>query len=614
MKKQLGISLRYKLLVLLSLLPILFLAVYLVMATQLFSEDKKAYIYDSSVLMATALANQVKMEVKSYKRTVEPIFNSIDPVTFKFSARSKSFFESQSSVEYISVWKRKNKTQIYSPIDQLKLREGEIEKIQFAPGLEAMQKISLEKGIVFSDYVYQTRFFYIMQSHYPVTDKRHYLSLAVYKSPEIFEAFATPTIYKSFLISKSRFIGMRPKFNRSKSDKIKITNFDFFNTIVSQKLPQGTAEVKTEIGYPTLVSFAEVGIGDMMVTSIVDKKAAFATVDTLVSKSILFFVAIICIALFFSVISSISLTSTISKLMSATEEIGKGNFLLDLKLNSRDEFGELARRFKVMAEKVSSLLKATAEQARMENELEMVRVVQENLFPKTNLDVGPFKIIGHFEPASECGGDWFYYSEIDGKVYLWIGDATGHGAPAALITGAARSAAAIIEASQGITPGQALEVMNHALHATAHGSILMTFFLAIVDPETGRIDYANASHEFPYIIPDKPGLKKKDLIPLCDTKPGKRLGEDPSSHYEEGHYQLDPGDSILFYTDGIIDLQDIDGNELGEREFIKAILTSASKSPHISGKVDSLKKIIKDYRGNALLVDDITLFWAQYKK
>ncbi|MCB0357928.1 MAG: SpoIIE family protein phosphatase, partial [Bdellovibrionales bacterium] len=326
------------------------------------------------------------------------------------------------------------------------------------------------------------------------------------------------------------------------------------------------------------------------------------------------FLAIICVALLLSVITSISLTSTIAKLMSATEEIGKGNFVIDLDVRSSDEFGELGKRFKAMAEKVSSLLKATAEQARMENELEMVRIVQENLLPKANLEVGPFKIVSHFEPASECGGDWFYYSEVDGKVYLWIGDATGHGAPAAIITGAAKSAAAIIEASPGITPGQALEVMNHALNSTAHGTILMTFFLAIVDPETGLVTYANASHEFPYVIPNKADLKKKDLIPLCETKPGKRLGEEQGSTYEEGQYQLESGDSILFYTDGIIDLQNENGEEMGERNFIKSIIASSNKSPHIAGRVDAFKKTIAEYRGHAVLIDDVTLFWAQYKK
>ncbi|MCB9025016.1 MAG: SpoIIE family protein phosphatase [Bdellovibrionaceae bacterium] len=616
MKTQGRILLRYKLLALLALMPITFLAIYLVLATNLFKNDKKVYIFDSSVFMSRSLALQIKMEIAAYKRSAAPVLEAINFESYKFSPRSISFFEAQKRIEHLIVLKKQHgKNGKYVETDYLKAENREVKELVLDPeNTDKMRTIALKQGIMISDYKAVTRYFLIIESHFPEKDPRHFMTLAVYKAPEIFEAFATPNVYKSFLISRSRFISMRPLFIRSAQDKVRISNFDFFNTIITQQLPDGTTEVKTEEGHPTLVSFSDVGVGDLMVVSVVDKIAAFKTIDDLIYQSILFFVAIICIAIFISVISSISLTSAISKLMHATEQIGEGNFLVDLKLNSRDEFGELARRFSTMADKVSSLLTATAEKARMENELEMVRVVQENLFPPSSLEVGPIKIISHFEPASECGGDWFHYSQIAGKVYLWIGDATGHGAPAALITGAAKSAASIIETSEGITPGQALEVMNHALHSTAHGSILMTFFLAVIDPESGIVTYANASHEFPYVVPDKKGLKKKDLIPLCESKQGKRLGEEKNSKYDEATYQLQQGDSIVFYTDGVIDLQNIEGAEMGERSFIKAILTATEKSPHLAGRVDNFKKIIKEYRGNAILVDDVTMFWIQYKK
>ena len=615
MKQRSKISLRSKLVMLLAILPIAFLALYLIMATNLFVEDKKAYIFDSSVSMASSLSSQIKMEINSYKRVAHPIWEAIDYSQLKFSPRSVSFFQAQEHIEHFFIYKRNpGKKDDYSINDHLVVKRAEVKRPNLDPaGMDLMKKITLETGFMISDYKAQSRFFIIMQSHFPKKDPRHHITMAIYKAPEVYEAFATPTVYKSFLISRNRFIAMRPKFVRSSRDKVQIASFDFFDTIVTQKLPEGTAEVQTEKGHPTLVSFSEVGIGDLMVVAVVDKVAALKAVDSLISKSFLFFIAIICVAILISIVSSIGLTSTISKLMEATEQIGSGNFIIDLKLNSRDEFGELAQRFKTMAEKVASLLRDTAEKARMENELEMVRVVQENLFPTPTLEVGPLKVVSHFEPASECGGDWFHYSEQNGKIYLWIGDATGHGAPAALITGAAKSASAIIETSPSITAGQALQVLNHALHSTAHGSILMTFFLGIIDLKTGTMNYANASHEFPYLIPNRKGLKKKDLNPLCDCKQGRRLGEEPETEYNEGNYQLQDGDTILFYTDGIIDLRNTDDVEMGERGFIKAILTANEKSSHINGKVDAFKKILKDYRGSAVLVDDVTMFWIQYK-
>ncbi len=614
MIKQRKIALRYKLLALLALLPIIFLALYLSMATNLFYQDKKAYVFDSSVLVAKSLSAQIRLELLSVQKTLEPIIESIDYSNFKLSQRSLSFFNAQKNIEHLIIYKRQEKSDLYKIMDRAFVNGREVREPVLDPdGLVTMQKIAISKGIIMSDYMAASRFFLVMQSHNPPRSPNHFISLAIYKAPDLFEAFATPTMYKSFLISKSRFISMRPKFVRKSQDRIKVDNFDFFSTIVTQVFPEGTTEVKTPSGQSALISFSDVGIGDMVVAAVIDKKAAFQAVDNLVSKSLLFFLAIVCIAILVSIIASLSLISTISKLLVATEQIGDGNFNIDINLNSRDEFGELARRFVTMAQKVSSLLKSTAEQARMENELEMVRVVQENLFPKANLDFGAYRIVSYFEPASECGGDWFHYSEIAGKIYLWIGDATGHGAPAALITSAAKSAASIIEATPGLSPSQAMEVLNHAIYSTAHGSVLMTFFLGVIDPESGTLLYSNASHEFPYIVPAKEGLKKKDLIPLCDTQTGKRLGESSSSTYEEGTYQLQEGDTIIFYTDGIIDLRNEEGEELGERNFIKAIVESSTGNPHVAGKVDKFKKIVSEHRKKASLVDDITMFWVQYK-
>src|SRR5205823_2940179 len=117
------------------------------------------------------------------------------------------------------------------------------------------------------------------------------------------------------------------------------------------------------------------------------------------------------------------------------------------------EVGGLAESFNYMAAEVSRLMSETAEKARMQSELATVKTVQETLFPASQSQFGPIRIKGHFEPASECGGDWWNYSRVEDKIFLWIGDATGHGAPAALITGAACSAAAVIEGLPDMSPG-----------------------------------------------------------------------------------------------------------------------------------------------------------------
>src|SRR5690606_30411398 len=148
---------------------------------------------------------------------------------------------------------------------------------------------------------------------------------------------------------------------------------------------------------------------------------------------------------------------------------------------------------------------------------------------------------------SECGGDWWSYSRIGNKIFLYIGDATGHGAPAALITSAATSAAAVMETMPDITPGRALTILNRAIHQTSKGSIMMTFFVASIDLDNNTFTYSSASHDPPYLL-RRTGEKlgRKDLTPLNEVN-GPRLGDRKDFIYDEASLEFNPGDLLFFY-------------------------------------------------------------------
>lgn len=117
----------------------------------------------------------------------------------------------------------------------------------------------------------------------------------------------------------------------------------------------------------------------------------------------------------------------------------------------------------------------TAEKARMESELQTAKTVQETLFPAFQNTFENLQIAGHYEPASECGGDWWYYYKTNNKIILCIGDATGHGAPAALITSAARSAASVTE-NLNLEAHQIMHYLNKAIYDVSRGRVMMDFF------------------------------------------------------------------------------------------------------------------------------------------
>src|SRR6185369_14647532 len=134
-----------------------------------------------------------------------------------------------------------------------------------------------------------------------------------------------------------------------------------------------TTEARLSDGVTYLISFATVGVGDLIVISKVDKSKALKAVEVLIAKSLLFFVCLLASTLLISVFASNQLTSTLRELFEATRKVAQGDFNIQVAVKSRDEVGGLAESFNWKAAEVSRLLKETAEKARMESELSTVR-------------------------------------------------------------------------------------------------------------------------------------------------------------------------------------------------------------------------------------------------
>jgi sigma-B regulation protein RsbU (phosphoserine phosphatase) len=306
------------------------------------------------------------------------------------------------------------------------------------------------------------------------------------------------------------------------------------------------------------------------------------------------------------VFASNSLTVAIRGLADATSQVMDGDFTVRVEARSEDEIGTLAKSFNKMTEEVSRLMDKTAENARMEAELETAQTVQNTLFPKKDAQLGPVTIYGDSVPASECGGDWWHYSHVGNKVYVWIGDATGPGVPAALLTSAARAVASVIEGIEGVKPSEALSMMNKAIYSTSKGKMMMTFFLACFDTEKKILTYCNASHDPPFLISHevegKP--KRRDYFPLMDVN-NPRLGENHDSEYTDFEMPYHDGDKIIFYTDGIVDVKSPEGDLYGERRFLKAL--APINTQDVLGTVSGVFSDMNNFRKDTPLDDDVTL-------
>jgi serine phosphatase RsbU (regulator of sigma subunit) len=199
--------------------------------------------------------------------------------------------------------------------------------------------------------------------------------------------------------------------------------------------------------------------------------------------------------------------------------------------------------------RVASMVQAqerlVRENERFEQELRTAHFIQQSLLPENVPTLPGWQITPYYQPAREVGGDFYDVLQFDdGLLGLVIGDVSGKGVPAALVM--AITTTMLRTAVRGIaSPGKVLARVNELLLADIPSKMFVTCFYMLLDPSSGRLRYANAGHELPY------RRSAKSVIELRAT--GLPLGMIPGSSYEEYEAMLLPGESLLFYTDGLVE-------------------------------------------------------------
>lgn len=218
------------------------------------------------------------------------------------------------------------------------------------------------------------------------------------------------------------------------------------------------------------------------------------------------------------------------------------------------------------------------EQERIQAELRTARLIQKNLLPKEeDLKGLPFGTASFYQPASECGGDWWHtFSLPDQRLLVLIGDVTGHGTASALLTAVVKGYCESFRRRAGISPAQVLRELNEVVRNSSDSSHLMTMFCAIIDRETSNIVFANAGHNFPFLLSsrtDSPHLVRRLL------SRGHRLGFKEDAEYVESEIRIEPGDCLFLFTDGLTEGKDEGGVQFSEKKLAEILRGLVDKSP-----------------------------------
>ncbi len=329
-------------------------------------------------------------------------------------------------------------------------------------------------------------------------------------------------------------------------------------------------------------------------------KKAISTTN--LKNVIIFGLLSLLVGILFAIFQALNISRPMQALGQQASRIASGDLQARVDVKGVNEIRLLGKRFNHMARQVEILMSQIMKQATMVKEMEVASAVQSTLFPSDEVIVeSDLRLAGYFKPASHCGGDWWsYYPLTDQKLLVLIGDATGHGVASAMITAAAKGAAStIISLQQSVDVTSLLAAMNAAIHDAAQGNFVMTCFAAIYDPTTRKLSFANAGHNFPYIY--KANTQYLDAL----VARGNRLGDLSESRFECFEHQLEPGDTIIWYTDGVIECENIRGEEFGEKRFRDLLASYVHLSPE-QAKQEIISAVYQFY-GDVPQKDDITL-------
>jgi serine phosphatase RsbU (regulator of sigma subunit) len=243
------------------------------------------------------------------------------------------------------------------------------------------------------------------------------------------------------------------------------------------------------------------------------------------------------------------------------------------------------------------------ERERVEQELQVAQRIQQASLPKTTPTLEGWQISPFYQPAREVGGDFYDFHLLsEGQLGLVVGDATGKGVPAALVMsttcGMLQLAAQALESS---SPGEVLERVNETLLARIPSNMFVTCFYAILDRESASLRYANAGHDLPYVR--RLGGEAEEL-----RARGMPLGLMPGMSYEEKEVMLDAGESALFYSDGLVEAHDPQGEMFGFPR-LRALVAERGKERLLG---DFLMEELYSFVGEGWeQEDDITLLTLQ---
>ena len=252
--------------------------------------------------------------------------------------------------------------------------------------------------------------------------------------------------------------------------------------------------------------------------------------------------------------------------------------------------------------------------AGMENELKVASAIQMDMLPKSYPafpDRSDLDIYGFQKSAKSVGGDLYDYFIRDGKLFFCLGDVSGKGVPAALYMAVIRSLFRNV-AMQKDEPDEIVGSINNTIAEGNVNNMFCTYFLGILDLTTGHLEYCNGGHNTPLVKRTKPD-GTFDVHFAHVMKRNLAIGVMEDFPYMSESIDLDPGDVILLYTDGVTEAEnankDLFGDDATREAFERSIKQSVTGA---KGYVENVYDSVRIHTSGAEQNDDITMLSIEF--
>lgn len=254
------------------------------------------------------------------------------------------------------------------------------------------------------------------------------------------------------------------------------------------------------------------------------------------------------------------------------------------------------------------LVQLSNHQERIESELNIARNIQMAMLP-TRFPPFPdypnLNAYGVVIPAKEVGGDLFDFYIRENKLLFCIGDVSGKGVPAAIVMAMTRSLFRSFTSYMD-SPAQIVEQMNDSLAGEANNqNMFVTFFLGMLDMNTGKMKYCNAGHNAPVLL-----ASEDAHTDMMDCKPNLPLGVLAGFTYEEQSTQLKDGDTLFLYTDGLTEAENSNHELFGDERMEQQLVQTAECLPE--EMEEQMIERVHTFVGDAEQSDDLTMFVIRF--